>query len=713
MGSRSTRVAAPPHVKAVAAPVAPAQQHRYNETSDMTNATGPCQGNVRQNARATITSPQPFDDINVKAPTEVPTSRRRRRRRNSEPVQIAAMAMEVDSDGIRYLDAFESYMAAHNMMAIDIDHDDLERPAPIEEPLTLTTSVLIGELKETEKPEEPEVQCIGCCTDLPKAKTPRYAHEVIESCRSCNSTYCIQCVRSMFIRACKDFTQMPPRCCVQIHLHHIKPHLTAEEISEYKSKYEEWSTPKPFYCPRPTCSVFIPERLLPRQAGSKGKRKADSGIGTPKPPMLMCPKCEVEICIKCRQVAHTDTLCASLDLGIDAETAALLKAWGYKRCPKCSQGLKRMYGCNHMECRCGAHFCWACLRDRDDCEGGCYEGEDEDEDNGSDFEPDEPEPLLAQDNHPDTTTTIEQMVKEERVESVAQAHAESASERTRTLQTASRPRNLDGGSARYWENQDLQFGDEPNNDIQDRFWDCYHSFTPYTVALASSISRQPLALEMECVKCWCAIRPAIETPQKPINVPTKTVHMPGNGVITGRARGGHGLRGHGRPMVARLRPAAYLPPRGLFRSDATIGTAQHLTATLTPTDRGSTNIMPRPMEDAQFEADLDAAMTDGEIVSVPANQPKKIAIVAATSNVFNETTTLDSVAQECEKCSLLVCQECADDILEQRRAEQEASEAEVVAAEADERDAEVVAQQSIEVSVPTAHDEGSSSLLLG
>lgn len=119
------------------------------------------------------------------------------------------------------------------------------------------------------------------------------------------------------------------------------------------------------------------------------------------------------------------------------------------------------------------------------------------------------------------------------------------------------------------------------------------------------------------------------------------------------------------------------------------------------------------MEDAQFEADLDAAMTDGEIVSVPANQPKKIAIVAATSNVFNETTTLDSVAQECEKCSLLVCQECADDILEQRRAEQEASEAEVVAAEADERDAEVVAQQSIEVSVPTAHDEDPLPCYLG
>ncbi|KAF1360890.1 hypothetical protein EJ07DRAFT_114429 [Lizonia empirigonia] len=592
-------------------------------------------------------------------------------------------------------------------MAIDIDHADLERPTPIEDLSTLTTLVSVGESKESEEPEEPDVQCIGCCTELPKAKAPRYAHEVIKPCRFCNSTYCVQCVRSMFLKAFKDSTRMPPRCCVQIHLHHIKPHLTAEEILEYKSKYEEWSTPKPFYCPRPTCSVFIPERLLPRQAESKGKRKADSGIGIPTPPMFMCPKCEGEICINCRQAAHTETLCASLDLGVDAETAALLKEWGYKRCPKCSQGLKRMYGCNHMECRCGAHFCWACLRNKDDCEEGCYEGGDGDEDNGSDFEPDEPEPLLAQDNHPDTTTTIERMVTEEQVESVAQAHAESASETTRTLQTTSRPRNLDGGSAHYWENQDLHFGDEPNDDIQDRVWDCYHTFKPYTVALASSISRQPSAHELECVKCWCAIRPAIETPQKSTNVPTKTVRIPGNGVITGRARGGYVLRDHRRSMVARLRPAAYLPPRGLFRSDATIGTARHLTATLTPTDRGSTNLTTRPMEDVRSDADLDAAMTDGEIASDPATQLKKTAIVAATSNVFNETTTADSVAQECENCSLLVCQECADDILEQRRAEQEASEAERVAAEADESDAEVGAQQSIEVSVPTAQDEGS------
>lgn len=30
-----------------------------------------------------------------------------------------------------------------------------------------------------------------------------------------------------------------------------------------------------------------------------------------------------------------------------------------------------MYGCSHMQCTCGAHWCWWCLRSIDECQGDC------------------------------------------------------------------------------------------------------------------------------------------------------------------------------------------------------------------------------------------------------------------------------------------------------------------------------------------------------
>ena len=29
-------------------------------------------------------------------------------------------------------------------------------------------------------------------------------------------------------------------------------------------------------------------------------------------------------------------------------------------CPKCNTGWEKSYGCNHMTCTCGTHFCWGC-----------------------------------------------------------------------------------------------------------------------------------------------------------------------------------------------------------------------------------------------------------------------------------------------------------------------------------------------------------------
>ena len=43
-----------------------------------------------------------------------------------------------------------------------------------------------------------------------------------------------------------------------------------------------------------------------------------------------------------------------------------------KKCPNCSVVLERSAGCAHVECKCGVHICWSCLKTFDG-EGATYE----------------------------------------------------------------------------------------------------------------------------------------------------------------------------------------------------------------------------------------------------------------------------------------------------------------------------------------------------
>ncbi len=48
-----------------------------------------------------------------------------------------------------------------------------------------------------------------------------------------------------------------------------------------------------------------------------------------------------------------------------------------------------MFGCPHMQCLCGAHWCYYCQRSIDQCDGGCDEGEPEDDEGEYESEVDE------------------------------------------------------------------------------------------------------------------------------------------------------------------------------------------------------------------------------------------------------------------------------------------------------------------------------------
>ncbi|KAF1832222.1 hypothetical protein BDW02DRAFT_590613 [Decorospora gaudefroyi] len=639
MGSKFSRALRPHVTTAAASPIAPTQ----HPDIDGTNADENCQ-------EASPHLPRTFgrDDINIAASSTTPTLTTRRDSAPASPAAIAVSSTVMEQLPERAA-AFNLFLAEHRLMSIQYADTDPDAPTTIAPPTAPTRSPILF--------EDLDVQCIICCEQLPKHSDPKHAKEVIRPC-ICSSTFCAPCIKNMFITACKDTTRMPPRCCTQIQLRYAKPYLTHEETGEFKAKYEEWLTPKPFYCPVPTCSAFIPERLLPIQTRAKGKR-ADSGIGTPTSKSFACPTCDAGICGDCRQVAHPNSLCNVSEFGVDAETTELLKSWGYKQCPKCGHGLKRMWGCNHMECRCGAHFCYVCLGKLDDCDGGCADEEDYSDDDGEDEGLDDAEENALP---PAENTSLDPA----NIPATGESPSTDPLLPVTPTQPIPRPRNLDAGGHNYWEESNIDFGDEPTGDIQNRSWNCTHNFSTYQMPLAKALAEDPSTAEMECVKCWCTIHAEIIPPvNAKKNENAKVVPA------TGRLRRG----GRGR----------YLTPRGLFRADATIGTAPHLTTTLASAlSQSVPDRQSWPMEDVRYSASdrvvdtygnviettevgLRRRASDGEIMrnSIENGLGDEVTTTSRTSssNVFPSATPAKfSFAYECS-CGLLLCASCKDDVM--------------------------------------------------
>ncbi|KAH3932184.1 hypothetical protein HBI70_159430 [Parastagonospora nodorum] len=596
-------------------------------------------------SRATFRSLLSRDDINL-ATCTLPYMDSRRRRYSDPPQSISHTHFsDTSTSALQRMASFEQYLAEHQLM--NIDYNDEAAPAS---PAPSGPAPPLA---------DPVPQCLICCTDIPKDGNK----DSLRPCRSCSHIYCADCVKNMFIDACKDSTRMPPRCCVPINLQYAKPYLTKEEVAHFRAKYEEWCTADPIYCPMPTCSAFIPDRLLPEHVRTNKKRRVDSGVGTPTPESFACPTCEAGICTGCRHQAHPDSICNLNEFGLDADTAELLKKWGYKKCPKCGHGVKRMFGCNHMECRCGAHFCWVCLENINNCDGGCYDDEDEDEEEDEDrSEPDEevPHPVSA-----DETSTESSMAD------VAVRPGLESTEAT-TLPQPTRQRNLDGGGSRYWAESSFNFGEEPQDDGQEAIWSCHHSFEPFKVPFANAITSH--TTDLECVKCWSIINPMISAPvtsatPKKTGPPGFTVRAARHGVRRGVDR--PHLRGRGRGR------GAYAPPRGLFRADATIGTAPHLRAVLPP---ASPSIPARdvvPMEDVQFtqhtvDSTFSPTRTQPPHQSSTNAMPRHTKAAFTSPNppsVLNHRPSPSGLAHECEYCFIVVCETCKDADVATREAE--------------------------------------------
>lgn len=174
-------------------------------------------------------------------------------------------------------------------------------------------------------------------------------------------------------------------------------------------------------------------------------------------PCVNCPKCGCSVCTECHSFIHLGKCPESdLDPGLEEQ----LKKWHVKRCPRCKTGVRKVYGCSHVACLCGAHFCFECMKPINQCDGGC---EDESDDE------------LPAPNELDDDDDLD-------------------------------------GRARYFEGDGHDFGPEPYGDMI-AAWGCRHAWTETFTVLGA----QPSALE--CNLCFRAVKSA-EAPSTPQNEDT-------------------------------------------------------------------------------------------------------------------------------------------------------------------------------------------------
>ncbi|CAH1229647.1 DHX8 [Branchiostoma lanceolatum] len=91
--------------------------------------------------------------------------------------------------------------------------------------------------------------------------------------------------------------------------------------------------------------------------------------------VFQCCKCNKRLCTRCHVDMHDGMSCGTWQI-FKGDPDDTLREWmkdktDVKFCPKCSWVIEKTAGCQHMECRCGAHICWICLKVFS-TSGACY-----------------------------------------------------------------------------------------------------------------------------------------------------------------------------------------------------------------------------------------------------------------------------------------------------------------------------------------------------
>ncbi|KAK6529411.1 hypothetical protein TWF281_008587 [Arthrobotrys megalospora] len=104
----------------------------------------------------------------------------------------------------------------------------------------------------------PKRECSICFNVVPESQS---------AICPCNHTYCTECLRSYALRAMKDESLYPLKCCkIEVPEDTVAKILTEAEYERYQETAIEYSTINRIYCPNKQCLRFIPPNFTNEQA---------------------------------------------------------------------------------------------------------------------------------------------------------------------------------------------------------------------------------------------------------------------------------------------------------------------------------------------------------------------------------------------------------------------------------------------------------------
>ncbi|KAK2461383.1 hypothetical protein APHAL10511_006607 [Amanita phalloides] len=174
----------------------------------------------------------------------------------------------------------------------------------------------------------------------------------------CAHVYCHECLVALVEACTRDETLYPIKCCRQSFPHttlvgllNVKLRLLFEaKCREYRVAPE-----RRVYCCNPTCSAFL---------GST----TDDGEDEDEDEDIICDKCGISTCPRCKEGSHLGSSCQTLVRKMDLALQELVEQERWQRCPGCHIIVSLMHGCYHMTCRCRTEFCYLCATLWKNCE---------------------------------------------------------------------------------------------------------------------------------------------------------------------------------------------------------------------------------------------------------------------------------------------------------------------------------------------------------
>ncbi|VFQ81169.1 unnamed protein product [Cuscuta campestris] len=185
-------------------------------------------------------------------------------------------------------------------------------------------------------------------------------------CRPCLVEQCESAIRS----CCCGPHGFPLRCLHEgcgtpIIVADLKSLLAVDRLEElFRASLSAFVAGNPCYrfCPSPDCPSIYRVTTTTEDDNNSA------------PAAFVCGACYAETCTGCHQEHHPHLSCSKYREFRDDPDLSL-KEWSdgkenVKNCPACKCTVEKVDGCNHVECRCGTHVCWACLdvfQSSDDC----------------------------------------------------------------------------------------------------------------------------------------------------------------------------------------------------------------------------------------------------------------------------------------------------------------------------------------------------------